>query len=310
MTANDPIHAELQALLRRFRRQRPLRSGSLLITVLGDAIAPRGGRVSLGSLIRLGEPFGLPERLVRTTVARLAQDGWLTARRSGRTSEYALTAAGRRRFASATQRIYAARPHAWKGGWTLVLLQSSARDVRRERAREELRWLGFGQLAPDVFVHPMHRGAQVRARLADAGVLSPVMLTEARQEHSHDDRRLVRAGWNLNELTRAYQRFVRSFAPLADALLSERAQLTPEVAFVARTLLIHEYRRIHLRDPLLPDALLPAHWVGASAYELCRRLYRRLFAVAERHLTAHAERLGGGLPPASRAARARFARAR
>ena len=76
----DRIDTCLVALLGRFRRQRPLRSGSLLMTILGDAIAPRGGRVTLGSLIRLAEPLGLPERLVRTSVARLAQDG---SRRAG-----------------------------------------------------------------------------------------------------------------------------------------------------------------------------------------------------------------------------------
>ncbi len=60
--------------------QRPLRGGSLLITLFGDAIAPRGGAVTLGSLIRLAAPFGLTERLVRTSVARLAREGWLAAR--------------------------------------------------------------------------------------------------------------------------------------------------------------------------------------------------------------------------------------
>src|SRR2546430_16693793 len=29
------------------------------------------------------------------------------------------------------------------------------------------------------------------------------------------------------------------------------------ISFIIRTLLIHEYRKIHLRDPLLPPALLP-----------------------------------------------------
>jgi phenylacetic acid degradation operon negative regulatory protein len=306
---NEPIDAPLGALLRRFRRQRPLRSGSLLITILGDAIAPRGGRVSLGSLINLAAPFGLPERLVRTSVARLAQDGWLAARRSGRTSEYALTALGRRRFAAATRRIYGDRPHAWNRRWTIVLLTAAAGGLERERAREQLRWLGFGQFAADVFGHPTHAGAEVRARLAEAGMREPVTLLEARNDQPHTDRRLVRAGWDLAELTRAYQHFVRSFAPLA-AALEARGTVTPEVAFVARTLLIHEYRRIHLRDPLLPDVLLPATWVGGAAYELCRRLYRSLFNPAERHLTDNARHLDGVLPRTSRAARHRFASAR
>src|ERR1700730_10864216 len=74
-------------LVTRFRRQRPLRGGSLLVTIFGDAIAPRGGAVTLASLIDLAAPFGLNERLVRTSMARLAADGWLQNRRRGRLSE-------------------------------------------------------------------------------------------------------------------------------------------------------------------------------------------------------------------------------
>src|SRR5205807_947267 len=117
-----PVPAAVRALLRRWRAQRPLRAGSLLVTIFGDAIAPRGAAVTLGSLIRLAAPFGLTERLVRTSVARLARDGWLAARRSGRRSEYRLTRAGAERFAEATRRIYGQSPGAWDGRWTLLVI--------------------------------------------------------------------------------------------------------------------------------------------------------------------------------------------
>src|SRR6201998_4787854 len=112
-TPSAPVPAAVRALLRRFRRQRPLRAGSLLITIFGDAIAPRGAAVTLGSLIRLAAPFGLTERLVRTSVARLAREGWLAARRSGRRSEYRLTRGGAERLAEATRRLYGEGPRAW-----------------------------------------------------------------------------------------------------------------------------------------------------------------------------------------------------
>ena len=92
----------------RFGQQRPLRSGSLVVTIFGDAIMPRGGAIALGSLIELTAPFGLNERLVRTAVSRLAQEGWLEAHRVGKLSEYRLSQDGRERFAEATQRIYGA----------------------------------------------------------------------------------------------------------------------------------------------------------------------------------------------------------
>ena len=59
----------------------PPRAPSLIITVWGDAIAPHGGAVWLAGLIDLLAPFGINERLVRTSVFRLARDGWLAARR-------------------------------------------------------------------------------------------------------------------------------------------------------------------------------------------------------------------------------------
>src|SRR4029450_11540529 len=57
----------------------PPRASSLTITVWGDGIAPHGGAVMLPGLIRLLEPFGVNERLTRTSVFRLARERWLGA---------------------------------------------------------------------------------------------------------------------------------------------------------------------------------------------------------------------------------------
>src|SRR5271168_3466089 len=114
--------AACRELVARFRRQRPLRGGSLIVTIFGDSIMPRGGAVSLGSLIALGAPFGLNERLVRTATVRLAQEGWPNGRRAGKLSEYRLSRNGRQRFAEATVRIYSDPQNAWAGRWTLIVL--------------------------------------------------------------------------------------------------------------------------------------------------------------------------------------------
>ena len=39
----------------------------------------------------------------------------------------------------------------------------------------------------------------------------------------------------------------------------ERKTINGEAAFIGRTLLIHEYRRILLHDPDVPETLLPAN---------------------------------------------------
>jgi phenylacetic acid degradation operon negative regulatory protein len=70
---------------------------------------------------------------------------------------------------------------------------------------------------------------------------------------------------------------------------------------VVRTLLIHAYRRVLLRDPRLPATLLPLDWPGAAAYALCRDFYRLTHRAAERHLLATLQDASGTLPPASAA---------
>ena len=61
-----------------------------------------------------------------------------------------------------------------------------------------------------------------------------------------------------------------------------------------------------LRDPELPDVLLPSDWPGQKARLLCKELYRRLLAPSERHLDAHFQLASGQTPPASRLIHERF----
>src|SRR3954467_12131845 len=84
--------------IRRTLRDDPPRARSLIVTVWGDALAPHGGEVWLAGLIRLLEPLGINERLTRTSIFRLARDGWLIAEARGRQSRYRLTPEGRSRF--------------------------------------------------------------------------------------------------------------------------------------------------------------------------------------------------------------------
>src|SRR5512140_3333136 len=97
----------------RFLERRPVRAKSLIVTVYGDFIAPHGGTIWLGSLARLVEPFGLNERVVRTSVFRLSQEKWLVSEQIGRKSYYRLTATGRRRFEQAYRRIYFEHHESW-----------------------------------------------------------------------------------------------------------------------------------------------------------------------------------------------------
>ena len=295
-----PPPPALTRLLARFRRQRPLRAGSLLITIFGDSIAPRGGAVSLASLIRLTAPFGVSERLVRTSVGRLALDGRLTCRRVGRQSEYALAEDGAAVFAAAAARIYASGPPRWDGAWTMVVFPRWPKSSR-DALRHELRFAGFGEPIAGLFLHPfvsLPQAAMLVGKLDPEGCAT---LLRTDPGFASAGAGLAADGWDLGGLDRRYREFIRRFEPLEGI-----DGLDPPSAFQLRTLLIHEYRRIHLLGPDLPADLLPNGWAGAKARTLCGGIYRQVFESAESHLVATAARVGDPLPPPKPETRRRF----
>ena len=85
-----------------------MNAGSLIISLFGDAVLPRGGRIWLGSLIGLLAPLDLNERLIRTAVFRLVKEEWMQSEALGRRADYTLTPAGLRRFEESARHIYAA----------------------------------------------------------------------------------------------------------------------------------------------------------------------------------------------------------
>lgn len=282
---------------------------SLIVTVYGDAIFPHGGSAWLGSVIRLVEPFGLNERIVRTSVFRLSKEQWLMSSQIGRRSYYSVTETGRHRFEAANQRIYAVEGRGWDKQWTIVFTNFGGLDAEeRDTLRRDLGWLGFGPLAPGVMLHPDPDQAALRQALIDAGVGDRALVMRASAESWVSPealRDVIRNCWGLDRLAESYNQFLNLFRPLWRAMESAN-ELDPELCFMVRILLMHDYRRALLRDPMLPDELLAADWPGSAARLLCRNLYRLIQAPAERYLMSVLETAEGPLPEASPSYYTRF----
>ncbi|MNO42304.1 Transcriptional repressor PaaX [compost metagenome] len=299
--------APLNTLITRFQEQTPIRASSLIITLYGDAIEPHGGTVWLGSLINLLEPIGINERLIRTSIFRLTKEGWLTAEKVGRRSYYSLTGTGRRRFEKAFKRVYSASLPAWDGAWTLVLL-SQLEASKRKAVREELEWQGYGAIAPNVLGCPRADRADLATTLRELDATDDSIVFETHTQEvlaSKAMRAQVRESWRIEELGEHYSEFIRLFRPLWQAL-KEQKELDAQDCFLARTLLIHEYRRLLLRDPQLPDELLPGDWEGRAARQLCRNLYRLVWGKAEAWLGTALETADGPLPDVNESFYKRF----
>ncbi len=285
-----------------------LHANSLIITVFGDSILPRGGNIWLGSLIALARPFGISERLVRTGVYRLAREGWLDAQPKGRRAYYTITPTGLETFAEADRRIYAANSPDWDGRWRLVQMLPQISQNRRQSLRRELKWLGFGQISPTILAHPTADDVVVEKVLTGLGVKDDVIVFRAEAAPFVAEstiRTVAEDAWTLKALNADYERFARSFRPLQENPDS-LSQLSELDAFVLRTLLIHDYRRILLKDPQLPHDLLPDGWAGSTARDLCAGLYGAIAEHADAHVTGLMETYSGTIREPSPAYHQRF----
>ncbi|MCC3304899.1 phenylacetic acid degradation operon negative regulatory protein PaaX [Sneathiella sp. HT1-7] len=293
--ATDPMITPLFSKL-------DLKAKSLLVTVWGDAVAPHGGTVWLGSLINLVAPLGLNERVVRTAVFRLQKERLLASNQIGRRSFYRLTKTGGHRFAEATRRIYASGDISWDGNWLfLFALRRELAEKDRRKLETELGWLGFGNLGGGIYAHPTASAESVDSLLSDldlAGKVTALRATGTGAAPFDAPEILVAKGWALKELEADYARFIHHFGRFADGE-GRAPSLDEKKCFIIRSLLVHDYRRVLLRDPMLPAELLPKGWNGNQARSLFRTIYDLVWEGAETYLMTILENETGRLPPAS-----------
>src|SRR5258706_11048444 len=238
----------LARIIEQLKRE-PSRTGSIVITVFGDAIVPRDGSVWLGTLLEFFKALDIDSGVVRTAMSRLAADGWLERSKVGRNSFYRLAKRGRQTFDAATKHIYDPLPPGWTGRFELLLIGNS---VDRDASREALKNAGFGSPLPGVWVAPS--GVPIPEEAA----------TAIRLEVSAEDdsgRRLLSESWPLQRTADAYLKFMKTFEPLR-SWISRRERLSDIDAFTARILMIHYYRRGGLADSPVPPRLAPAHCPG------------------------------------------------
>ena len=249
---------------------------SLLLTVFGDVVLPSSGTAWLASLTHVMGDLDVAPATTRQALRRLTSQGIVTPHRHGRLASYHLTAEGRRRLQEAAERIYLRRRLAWDGRWRM-LTYSFPEDERAARAalRRELAWLGYGSLAPGMWICPWDLGARRDAVLAKHDVSGAVQTFTAALEG--DDQELAASAYDLGELAEVHRHFLDVYESAAPFTGDDRN------AFVARIRLVHHWRKFLFLDPGLPDQLLPADWLGDRAADTFLKRYREVETAAWRY---------------------------
>ena len=208
----------------------------------------RRGSVSVRSLIRAADLFGIADNSIRVALARLVGDGLVLRDARG---QYRLARGSFSEHVRSWRR-QPDRVREWAGGWVAVHSAAVPRaDTRQVRRRERaLRHLGFRTLRPGFEIRPdnlVGGVAAVRDELFDLGVEASALVVEV-GGLSDADTDAAMSLWDGEALARGYRETLEALAASAGRLGGlPRAQAMIESfriggAAIARVLL----------DPLLP----------------------------------------------------------
>lgn len=236
-----------------------LRVWSIIVTIFGDLAQEEGDSIGGAVISAITGAMGIKPAAMRVALHRLRKDGWIESMRDGRVSRYCLSAYGRAESAAASGRIYgeAERPRQWKVVALPQLAQAARSSVDRALAES-----GYEGIAPGVFIGTGQLPSLPHEPFVFEGAWRsvPDWLKQAAASP---------------ELAEAYRLLADQLQGTRDLVLRAPPD-SPLGVVTLRTLIVHQWRRIVLRHPALPDAFRPEGWPGTQCRELVAELLQRL----------------------------------
>lgn len=254
----------------------PLRPSSLINTVYGAFLRRLGGWISIADLITLMGELDVDGPAVRSAISRLKKRGVLEPERRGATG-YRLSPAFLPVFDEGDRRIFASlEPADLADGWAMAVFSvPESERSHRYQLRTRLSWLGFGNIAPGVWLAPGRLLEDARGMLVRLGLSDYVHLFAAEYAAFSDLPGTVSSWWDFPAIQAQYAAFTDTYAPVAARLAAAEAEPGPAEAFRHYVPLLTQWRRLPYLDPGLPTELLPPDWNAVAA----RRLFQELHAV-------------------------------
>jgi phenylacetic acid degradation operon negative regulatory protein len=273
---------------RKYRKQHKkiqARFSTMIYTLFGAFIIPRGGEVHVASLIKLVRPLGFSANAIRLGLSRMFRKGVFNVRKVGRRSCYSLSTKGTRWMEQGRVRAFDFEHKPWDGKWRLVVYNIPEKlRVLRDRLRSKLHSLGFANLSTSVWISPYDFFSEIEAFTSGKKMSRYVETFEAEYKGKRKVKELVVILWELDELARRYQSFISRYATLYSRhkrAVKAGGSLDLAECFGQRFCLSAEYIALRLEDPMLPLELLPKTWSGFQAQGLYKKMYNLLKTPAD-----------------------------
>jgi phenylacetic acid degradation operon negative regulatory protein len=267
---------------------RSARPRQLILTVYGLYGRSVGGWLSAAALVRLLADLGTDEAAVRSAISRLKRGGILQARRHEGSAGYQLSDEALAVLREGDTRIFRRQRATLADGWLLAVFSvpESRRD-RRHALRSELARLGFGMVAPGVWIVPAHPHDTTAETLRRLGLDSYADLFHADHLAFGDPADKIRRWWDLDRLESRYGDFVATHEPVLLRWQGNDTGGEPDQrrAFADYVRVVTDWRQLPYLDPGLPAGLLPPSWIGLRATEDFFALRSLLEEPARRYAT-------------------------
>ncbi|MBT2509327.1 PaaX family transcriptional regulator [Streptomyces sp. ISL-98] len=262
----------------------PTRPSSLINTVYGAFLRRLGGWISIADLITLMSELDVDSQAVRSAMSRLKKKGILEPERRGATG-YRLSPAVYPVFDEGDRRIFGSlEPADLTDGWAMAVFSvpESERSYRYQ-LRTRLTWLGFGNMAPGVWLAPGRLLDDARSMLVRLGLSDYVHLFAADYAAFSDLRSTVSTWWDFPAIQAQYAEFTDAYGPVAERL-SRQGDLDTTEAFRHYVPMLTQWRRLPYLDPGLPTELLPGDWNAVAARQVFQELHHVLAEPSLRHV--------------------------
>lgn len=250
-----------------------------LLNLFGDVVHPAVVPVPTAAIIEVMDPLGFSPPAARQAISRCAAAGWISGQRAGRSSTWGLTSAGITLVTEGITRVeQLADPYAdWDGRWQILIVTiTNQQRSTRDRVYRSLRWDGFGNPLPSVWVSPHpDRRRRTLTVLTELGLdKSTLSFIGEPDDLGLPLEELVQRSWPLDELEARY-------ADLVDRFQAMQPGDAPE-SLVALLQLDQELQQLLVTDPQLPSELTPG-WPGRQDAATLLELRRAWHPAARDH---------------------------
>ena len=167
----------------------------------------------------------------------------------------------------------------WDQQWRMVIFDvPMGKDSQRRRLWSYLRGKGFGYLQNSVWITPDPLEEERQVLAGGKTDVESLILLEARPCAGEADDQIVAGAWDFGRINRRYSEHLNVLKRRPTGLLRSEAAASALQRWAAAE---HEaWLNAVMRDPLLPERLLPSDYLGKRAWQ--RR--KEILQEAGRHL--------------------------